>query len=332
MGSEDMSLKKNESCWSLLLKIVIIVTLIVLVIMFIFILRSDYTPRSDVEGMNFLFDVVLKAPLTFLSVSLPIVVVITVMIRMLQTERQIQLTMIQNTTTNFFMHRREFYDFCDKLELEYCFKIDSQKAYAAIFPDNNPQECVSLTGKKLVFDEIDQELHTLPDRLKATFPNYSGLKDKANRSELLQYIQQALGMINYSAEKLGITVPYDSAFRVEIKEFEKVGNTIHIPVPIPSLQEYLQMVQRIEIDLAKFAHIKLHTTPVDVLAMPGISDLSPVNTRFEQGVMLTSYPPIIYFPLIQHQNTHISEIEGKDLIISAKGASLRIPKSMFYEV
>ncbi|QFT38606.1 hypothetical protein GGC03_20670 (plasmid) [Vibrio sp. THAF191c] len=98
----------------------------------------------SVSGVNYFFGEVLKIPLLTLAALIPVLGLIKASSKMIQSERQLFETQIQNTASNYYLHKQQFAVLCDRvtknefLDIE----VDSDALYRWLFPQNTPYNMV----------------------------------------------------------------------------------------------------------------------------------------------------------------------------------------------
>ncbi|MGY3571275.1 hypothetical protein [Vibrio paucivorans] len=98
----------------------------------------------SVSGVNYFFGEVLKVPLLTLAALVPILGLIKAASKMIQSERQLIETQIQNTASNYYLHKQQFAELCDRVtKSEFLdIEVDSDALYRWLFPKNSPYNMV----------------------------------------------------------------------------------------------------------------------------------------------------------------------------------------------
>ncbi|WP_108947038.1 hypothetical protein [Shewanella halifaxensis] len=117
----------------------------------------------------------LKIPLILASLVFPAVAIVTSNHRSAQTLEQIVITHRQNTFSNYYSHRKAFFELLDSLEKDLSIKFyDKNKLYSGLFPNNSTLN----VEVRLNSDEAEIDVNRLAGRLAEKVISFSKLMNK----------------------------------------------------------------------------------------------------------------------------------------------------------
>lgn len=93
---------------------------------------------ETIDCLNNYFFEVLKVPLGIVTATIASYSARMLHVRFIQTEKQIQLTLDNNTANNFFMHKKALSELCSHLEEVHNVEINAESVYRLLFPENSP--------------------------------------------------------------------------------------------------------------------------------------------------------------------------------------------------
>lgn len=172
----------------------------VLVAIYIFI-SSDLIYLKGYTGLNNLWDI-FKVPLALFSLVFPSVALVTANHRSIQSKKQIELSIKQNTLKNYYESIHEFESYLDSstLQLHFIYK-NKRILYRKFFKDNSPN-LVEVTINKNILLELKSKYQINVDNILKSLTVKIAKNEEASNETLLELYCHLKGnwLHNYGLE------------------------------------------------------------------------------------------------------------------------------------
>lgn len=135
------------------------------------------------DGVSKLYEL-FKVPLWTLACAFPLTALVASVHRARQTDSQIALIVGQNTMTNYFKHRDEFYELLSNLERKHDISFaDRVEAYKTLFPQNSYERfsIKPVYGEADPFTAAEGGLHSISQLEVFECPTEDGVKEFYDR-------------------------------------------------------------------------------------------------------------------------------------------------------
>lgn len=195
--------------------------------------------------INYFFSELMLAPFSIVAAVIPICAISLALHKSSQTQTQIALSKENNNINNLFMHRKEFLDVCDNIEVKHEIKFNTTALYLTLFPDNTIE---NVTFK---YDETG----TLQKHFNFFNLSRLGLKDLYNKTGKADYqltfedVVLAIKITSYAVEDLRIS-------KLKLKYIAEIdGELFKCKLPRKSLVECWSLYAEVLNELAYFCLI-----------------------------------------------------------------------------
>lgn len=212
-------------------------------------------------GINYFFGTIVKAPIYLLTALVTALSGLTVWIKIIQSERQIDSVSKNNIANNYYMHKKEFSSLCLDIGHQYKVTIHSDSAYKSIFPKNSPVF--------MSFDPLDSELpfehffKALPTPRPTGY--WTGLANKhaSDSGGELMYCNQFSIFVFEVSYKLGLieSLSYIYQYKVSTQNGSSEGGN---GIPASNMEDSVKLLFKISKKLASFSHTNMN---IDLLSI-----------------------------------------------------------------